>query len=691
MVEAADLPRFAALAAAENLHATPVATVTKEPRLVMRWQGQTVASLSRAFLNASGAEKHTRVQVPALPLPSLPAPAGHSLAEKLQDFAASLSHCGQKGLAERFDSTIGAASVLMPFGGKYQLSPAQAMVMKLPTPAETSTCAGMAHGFSPAIAQQNPHAGAYLAVLESLARLSASGLSRKNAYLSFQEYFERLGSDPLRWGKPFSALLGALSAQLDFGAAAIGGKDSMSGSFEELDVPPALISFAVAAGDAAPVTGPEWKAPGHRLVWLRPLMANPLIPLAPSFLAVADTVEALLREKKAVSAFACGEGGLAEALLQMAFGNRLGLRLPAGFDAAELFAPAYGSFVLELAEDPGPLPENVLCQPLGEITEDYALAFPGETVPLAPVQEAFEATLEPVFPYRQPCGGEAPPAPLFTAPPQKGPRLGLAKPRALVPVFPGTNCEYDTARALERAGASAEIFILCNRSAAEVAESARALAAKIAQSQMLIFPGGFSGGDEPEGSAKLIASFFRAPALAEAVTALLQQRDGLILGICNGFQALIKLGLVPFGRITPPSEAAPTLTFNAIGRHQSMMVRTRVASSLSPWLSREAPGSIQTIPISHGEGRFTAPPEVLEGLLQKGQISTQYVDLDGSPSMDVRFNPAGSLLAIEGISSPCGRVLGKMAHSERSGRQLYVNIPGEKHQKLFEGGVFYFS
>ncbi len=691
VVEKADLPRFTALAAAENLSATHVATVTKEPRLKMRWQGQLIADLSRVFLNSSGAEKHAEVFVPPLPVPQLPLPEGATLAEKLQHFAAALPHCGQKGLAERFDSTIGAASVLMPFGGKHQLSPTQGMVMKLPTLAETTTCAGMAHGFSPAIAQQNPYAGAYLAVLESLARLSACGLSHKNAYLSFQEYFERLGQTPARWGKPFSALLGALAAQLDFGAAAIGGKDSMSGSFENLDVPPALISFAVAAGHAGHVTGPEWKTPGHTLVWLRPQMADAVTPEAASCLAVMDTVESLLRQKKAVSAWACGEGGLAEALCCMAFGNRLGLRLAENLGPATLFAPAYGSFVLELAGEAPELQDLPGCLPLGTLTEEYALLFPAEAVPLGPLQEAYEAKLEPVFPYRQPSGAVAPPALRFEGPAPTGPKLGIAKPKALVPVFPGTNCEYDTARALERAGASAEIFIICNRSADEVAQSAKALAAKIAESQMLVFPGGFSGGDEPDGSAKLIASFFRAPALTEEVSALLENRDGLILGICNGFQALIKLGLVPYGKICAPSPSAPTLTFNAIGRHQSMMVRTRVASTLSPWLAKEPLDSIQSIPISHGEGRFTAPPEVLESLIQNGQIATQYVDLEGNPSMDVRFNPAGSLYAIEGICSPTGRVLGKMAHSERSGQHLHVNVPGHQHQKLFESGVYYFS
>ncbi len=690
VVEAKDAARFIALAEAENLDATPVATVTADARLVMRWRGQVIANLSRSFLNSSGAPKHTAVRVPALPLPSVTPPEGDCLAQKLQNFAGSLQRCGQKGLAERFDSTIGAASVLMPFGGRYQLSPAQSMVMKLPVPGETQSCAGMSFGFDPYLCEQNPHTGAYLAVLESLAKLVACGLSHKNAYLSFQEYFERLGGEPARWGKPFAALLGALSAQLDFGVAAIGGKDSMSGSFEDLDVPPALISLAVAAGKTEDIISPEFKCPGSKVVLLRPQMADGICPNAQSLLEIFSTLEKWIAEKKVLAAWACGSGGVAEALINMAFGNRLGLNCASTFAEDTLFTPAYGSFVLELAEDEG------TGLPLGETTTQYHLALPSGPVPLAPIQEAFEAKLEPVFPYRQPMGeGEATAIHYedraASPKPNGGPKIGKAHPRALVPVFPGTNCEYDTAKALRRAGAEAEIFVIRNRSAAEVAESAKSLAEKLAQSQILVFPGGFSGGDEPEGSAKLITAFFRGPLLAEAVDTLLNQRDGLILGICNGFQALIKLGLLPYGKITPPSPLAPTLTFNAIGRHQSMLVRTRVASSLSPWLSKQPVGSIQTIPISHGEGRFTAPREVLQTLMQNGQIATQYVDLQGQPSLDVRFNPAGSLYAVEGISSPDGRILGKMAHSERFGEHLYKNVPGETHQKLFESGIAYFT
>ncbi len=688
VVEAADVPRMIQLATTENLTATQVAQVTDTGRLRMYWRGNKIVDLARTFLNSNGAEKHTSVQVPSLPTPQFSQPDGTSTQQKLQNFFNDLSFCGQKGLSEMFDSTIGAASLLMPFGGKRQLTPVQAMAMKLPVLGETETCAGMSYGFDPYLSEQNPHTGAYLAVLESVARLSACGFSHKDVYLTFQEYFERLRNEPLRWGKPFAALLGAFSAQLDLGVAAIGGKDSMSGSFEDLDVPPTLVSFAVAAGESSHITGPEFKHAGNRVALLSSeLCDDNLTPKTDSFLAVVDLLEKGLREKSILSAWACGRGGVAEAVFKMGLGNALGIRFETTFKKEDLFTPAFGSFVVELAG------EETIGEPLGCLTDEYTLNFGDETADLSVVQKVWEAKLEPVLPYQQPSFKKTPPSLCFEAKQQtrSGPKIGLSKPRALVPVFPGTNCEYDTARALERAGAQADIFVIQNRTAHEVAESASILAKKIAESQILVFPGGFSGGDEPEGSAKLIASFFRGPALSDAVHTLLEQKDGLILGICNGFQALIKLGLVPYGRITPPSEDAPTLTFNAIGRHQSMLVRTRVASTLSPWLCNEPVGSIHTIAISHGEGRFVASNALLEQLIQNGQVATQYINAQDNPSMDIRFNPAGSLCAIEGITSPNGRVFGKMAHSERSGTHLYANVPGNKHQPLFENGVSYFN
>ncbi len=688
VVKADDVNRMKELAFAENMDATEVAKITDCGRLRMFWRGEKIVDLSRNFLNSNGAEKHTALAVPALPTPQFTPPGGETTQQKWQSFVSDLSFCAQKGLSEMFDSTIGAASLLMPFGGRRQLTPTQAMAMKLPVLGETTTCAGMSYGFDPYISEQNPYTGAYLAVLESVARLVACGFSHKNIYLSFQEYFERLKEDPLRWGKPFSALLGAFRAQLDLGVAAIGGKDSMSGSFENLDVPPTLVSFAVAAGHSERILGTEFTKSGNRVVLLRTkLCEDNLTPNAEDFLKTVANVEKAIADKQILSAWACGRGGIAEAIFNMGLGNALGLRFAKGVNQNELYTPAFGSFVLELADkaDIGEL--------LGEIIDEYLLDFGDECVNLAEVQEAWESRLEPVLPYRNPTCAEKPPCLSFVPKtrPQKAPKIGIGKPRALVPVFPGTNCEYDTARALTRAGADADVVVIRNRSAEEVAESASLLAEKIKNSQMLVFPGGFSGGDEPEGSAKLIASFFRGAALSDAVHHLLSRQDGLILGICNGFQALIKLGLVPYGRITAPDEKAPTLTFNRIGRHQSMLVRTRVASSLSPWLSKEPLGSIQTIPISHGEGRFIASPALLQELIQKGQVATQYVDLNDEPSMDIRFNPAGSFCAVEGITSSDGRIFGKMAHSERSGAHLYTNVEGNKHQKLFEGGVSYFS
>ena len=577
----------------------------------------------------------------------------------------------------------------MPFGGRTQLTPVQAMAAKLPVPhGETKTCSGMAWGYNPFIAEQSEYHSAYLAVTESVSKLVATGFSAKNAYLTFQEYFERLGADPTRWGRPMASLLGALDAQVELGVAAIGGKDSMSGSFENIDVPPTLVSFAVAAGNTDNVVSPEFKLPGSKLVLLSPAMRDGLLPNAGSLKLLWAQVETLIKEKKVLSAYTPSMGGLAEALFKMGLGNRLGVRFAPGFDAAKLFGYAYGSFVLELAEDID------VGTPIGETTARYVWELNGETADLAKVQEAYEAKLEPVLPYRtaEAAGpAQETPALKYEALNRVAPKVGTAKPRVLIPVFPGTNCEYDSARAMERAGAEPEVFVINNLTPAHVAESVAAVKELIGRSQMIFLPGGFSGGDEPEGSAKFITAFFRNPAITEAVRGLLQKRDGLMLGICNGFQALIKLGLVPFGDIVETDDTCPTLTFNTIGRHQSMLVRTRVASNLSPWLQYTKPGDVHTVAVSHGEGRFVAGAETLDRLVKNGQIATQYVDLSGKPTMDVRHNPNGSYYAVEGITSPDGRVLGKMGHSERSGDNLYKNVDGNKYQKLFEGGVDYFK
>ena len=677
-----DVEAFVALAHEENLDATVVATVTEEPRLTMTWRGKTIVDVSRKFLASNGAEKHANVLVYDC-LPYERDWQGDTWAEKMENLVTDLNVCSQKGLSERFDSTIGAATVLMPFGGRRQLTPAQAMAAKLPVNGETTTCSGMAWGYNPFLMEKKQYSGAYLAVIESVAKLVASGFDHKKAYLTFQEYFERLGTDPERWGKPFTALLGALKAQVDLGIAAIGGKDSMSGSFEKLDVPPTLVSFATAIGTTGNVISPEFKAAGSRVVWLRPKYDD-LRPEHHSLKAVFEQVESLIAAGKVRSAWTPGYGCAAEGLFKMCLGNRLGFKLADGVDPAELFKPAYGSFILELTGDE-PVGGSV---ELGAVTEAYTFTLSGEVIGLDALEEAWQGKLEPVFPYRG--KGEEVEAVTVTAPARKAPAIGVAKPKVIIPVFPGTNCEYDTARAFRRAGAEPQVLVINNLTPAAVAESCEALVKAIDASQIVMLPGGFSGGDEPDGSAKFITAFFRAPAVTEAVHRLLKQRDGLMLGICNGFQALIKLGLVPFGEIRPMDEGCPTLTFNTIGRHQSMLVNTRVASDLSPWLSRCQPGQVHTVAISHGEGRFVANDAVLAQLLKNGQIATQYVDLAGKPSMDLSANPNGSVWAIEGITSPDGRVLGKMGHTERSGNDLYKNVPGDKYQPLFEGGVDYF-
>ena len=681
-----DVEAFVKLAKEENLDATVVATVTEDPRLTMTWKGNTIVNISRNFLNSNGAEKRARVLVYDCQDYKVDW-KGDTWAEKMQNLVTDLNVCSKKGLSERFDSTIGAATVLMPFGGKYQLTPAQAMAAKLPVPGETTTCSGMAWGYNPYLMEKKQYSGAYLAVVESVSKLVASGFRYEDAYLTFQEYFERLGDAPERWGKPFAALLGALMAQVDLGVAAIGGKDSMSGSFENLDVPPTLVSFATAIGNTKNVISPEFKAAGSKVVWLYPEYQDKLElrPEPHSLKKLYKKVEELIASGKVKAAYTPGYGCAAEAVFKMCLGNRLGFALDAARDPENLFHPAYGSFILEV-EPELELDEGVV---LGTVTETYALKIAGETIDLAALQEAWERKLEPVFPYRK--AGATVDKISYEATERKAPAIGIAKPKVIIPVFPGTNCEYDTARAFARAGADPKVLVINNLSASAVAESCAALTQAIRESQIVMLPGGFSGGDEPDGSAKFITAFLRAPSVTEAVHELLQKRDGLMLGICNGFQALIKLGLVPYGEIRPITAECPTLTFNTINRHQSMLVNTRIASNKSPWLSRCSVDEVHTIAISHGEGRFVASDEVVKSLIENGQVATQYVDAAGQPTMDLRYNPNGSVLAIEGITSPDGRVLGKMGHTERSGDELYKNVPGNKYQPLFEGGVDYFK
>ena len=672
-----DVETFLKAAYDENLEATVVAEVTAEPRLRMTWKGATIVDLSRAFLNSNGAEKHACVAVPDDSVAQVTF-SGDTVAEKLASMVGSLNICSKQGLSERFDSTIGAATVLMPFGGARQLTPNQAMVAKLPVlHGVTDTVSGMAYGFHPELMEQSPYEGSYLAVVESVARLVAAGFDYKQAYLTFQEYFERMTGEPERWGKPFAALLGAFDAQLDLNIAAIGGKDSMSGTFEKMDVPPTLCSFAVAPGKASEVISPEFKEAGHEI---RLLSCDPHDTAA--LTANFDAVRGGMLNGTIVSAWALGLGGVAEGLFKMGLGNAIGTRMDDDYDG-DMFAQQIGALLIECAESCD------LGQKVGDTIPEWALEYEGDRIDLAPMQEIYEGKLDKVFAYRGRTG-ESTEQFSFRAEKRPAPAVHTAKPLAFIPVFPGTNCEYDTARAVERAGGRAEILVINNLTPADITESIRRAAEMIGRSQMIVLPGGFSGGDEPDGSAKFITAFFRNPAMKDAVSELLEKRDGLMLGICNGFQALVKLGLVPFGRIVDTDDQCPTLTFNEIGRHQSMLVRTRIASNLSPWLSRCDVDDIHTIAISHGEGRFVGPEGLLRDLAARGQIATQYVDLSGRPSMDMRFNPNASYFAIEGITSPDGRVLGKMGHTERSGDNLYKNVPGNKYQPLFEGGVDYF-
>ena len=677
-----DVEKFIALAAEENLEATVVATVTEEKRLKMVWNGVPIVDISREFLNSNGAEKHQKVHVERGTVWQ-PQWAGATFGDQMKSMVGDLNVCSKKGLSERFDSTIGAATVLMPFGGTCQLTPQMAMAAKLPVDGETTTCSGMAWGYNPYLMSADQYKGAMLSVVDSVTKLVAAGFRYQDAYLTFQEYFERLGDKPERWGKPLAALLGALDAQMGLGIGAIGGKDSMSGSFEDLDVPPTLVSFATAIGKTHRVVSTEFKKGHSSVVLLRPFYKEDgITPNFESLKANYYIADQMIEKGIVLSASAVGYGGIAEALFKMSLGNHVGFEMIADMTPEEMFEPAYGSLVLEIATG---APAGKL---LGVTVHDYTFTACGETLDMNQLQEIWESKLEPVYPYRKAgptvekiSGKITPPA---------APKIGVAKPKVIIPVFPGTNCEYDTAKAFRAAGADPEILVIRNLTPADVTASCEALVKAIDAAQIVMLPGGFSGGDEPDGSAKFIASFFRSPAVTEAVRRLLFQRDGLMLGICNGFQALIKLGLVPYGDIRPITAEDPTLTFNTIGRHQSMLVRTRIASTGSPWLSHFEVGDEYLVPISHGEGRFVAPQAVLDQLVAAGQVATQYVDLNGQPTMDLRYNPNGSMLAIEGITSPDGRILGKMGHSERRGDRLYQNVTGEKFQPIFEGGVDYF-
>ncbi len=685
VIEAKDREKFIALAEGENLLATEVAVVTDRNRLEILWRGQKVVDLCRDFLDTNGVMGENEVEVEE--------PKGISPLEselftgsdnRWLEMMGSLNVASQKGLMEMFDSSIGASTVLMPFGGKYQMTPTDLSIQKLPLlTGETDTASAISWGFDPDLSSWSPfHGGAY-AVVESLAKIVAAGGDYKKIRMSFQEYFRKLGNDPVNWGKPFSALLGTLFAQKQFELAAIGGKDSMSGTFNELHVPPTLISFAVAPVKASEVVSPELKGAGNRIYLVKHNMREDLMPNVEELKSTFEFIYENIRNKKIVSASTIKRGGIAETIAKMTLGNRIGVEITSD---EELFRLSYGSFVVETSEEL--TGDNVIL--LGETTEEAKIVAGDTVVDLGEMEKVWLGKLDTIFPHTTKNESEEYEFAGYHAERVAAPREVIETPRVFVPAFPGTNCEYDSMRAFEKAGAEAVTMTFRNQSQKDIDESIEEMVDKISQSQILMFPGGFSAGDEPDGSGKFIATVLNNPKVAEAINDFLK-RDGLILGICNGFQALIKSGLLPYGRVGTVGEDSPTLTFNSIGRHISQMVTTKVASNKSPWLNGIELGSEHQIAVSHGEGRFVASPEVVEELFKNGQVATQYVNFDGKPTTEFRHNPNGSVMAIEGITSLDGRILGKMGHSERVGENLYKNIIGEKEQKIFENGVRYFT
>ncbi len=687
VVDPKDVDLMLKYADEENLEATVVATVTEEPRMVINWRGKEIVNLSRRFIDTNGAHQETTVSVSMPDKDIKDSKDSKDIKDLWLKTLADLNVCSQKGLVEMFDSSIGAGSVVMPFGGKYQLTPTQSMIGKLPLlDGKCDTVTIMSYGMDPYQTSWSPFHGAVYAVLSSVAKIAAAGGNASRVRLTFQEYFKKLGNDPYRWGEPFAALLGAYNAQMGLKLPAIGGKDSMSGTFNDIDVPPTLCSFAVGISDLQHVVTPELKQPGSRLV---------LIDIKEKDFGMPDYEDALNQYaalRKAIeagqvrSAYALGFGGIVEAVSKMAFGNKLGVKLTINDN---LTAKHYGWIVVEVKDANG-LPFR--CKEIGEVTAAPVFEVDGEKIALEEALAAWQKTLEDVFPTRS----TSPISNIESTEPMRFTNIyqckhKVAKPHVFIPAFPGTNCEYDSARAFNRAGAESEIIVFRNQNGQQIRESVDAYVRAINNSQIVMLPGGFSAGDEPEGSAKFVISVFRNPRIADAVMELLNKRDGLMLGICNGFQALVKLGLVPYGEIRPQAADAPTLTFNTIGRHQSKMAYTRVSSNLSPWLQRAELGATYAIPISHGEGRFVAPQEWLDRLFKNGQVATQYVNLNGTPTMDEEYNMNGSYRAIEGITSPDGRVLGKMGHSERWSKGSAMNIPGNPDQQLFESGVEYFK
>ena len=693
VVDPGDVEQFLEYANEENLEAVEVAIVTADPRLVLEWRGKEIVNISRAFLDTNGAHQETEVLVD-IPLKSdnaLKATEVDDVRAKWLETLSSLNACSQKGLVEMFDSSIGAGSVLMPYGGKHQLTETQTMVAKVPVQnGKTETVTMMSYGFDPYLSSWSPYHGATYAVVESVARIVAAGGDYKKIRFTFQEYFRRMSEEPIRWSQPFAALLGAYEAQMGFGLPSIGGKDSMSGTFNEMDVPPTLVSFAIDIAKQQEIVTPELKTAGNKLIWIKTAKDEYDLP---DYEAVSATYAKLHEDMKAgkiVSSYALDRNGIAIAISKMAFGNKLGVKIDSNIKSKELFAPGFGDIICEVASDEL---KNLVVDytPLGEVVSEPSISYEDVTITIDEALKAWTGTLESVFRTTGTADVSTVESPLYESKDIYVCKNKIAKPTVFIPVFPGTNCEYDSTKAFERAGANVITKVFKNLTESDIIDSVNIFEKAIDESQIIMFPGGFSAGDEPDGSAKFFATAFRNEKLKDAVMKLLNERDGLALGICNGFQALIKLGLVPYGEIVGQTDESPTLTYNTIGRHISKMVYTKVVSDKSPWLAGAEVGKVYTNPASHGEGRFVANDEWLNKLFANGQVATQYCDPSGNVSMNEEFNVNGSYAAIEGITSPDGRVLGKMAHVERRDEAVAINIYGEQDIKIFESGVQYFK
>ncbi|HWR60554.1 MAG TPA: phosphoribosylformylglycinamidine synthase, partial [Clostridia bacterium] len=699
LVAPGDAERLIEHAAAENLEAVAVARVTGDSRLRMQWRGQTIVDISRGFLNTNGVKQSTRAVIEAPAAEGffkgyeVPENEGAELKKLWLENLRDLNVCSQKGLVERFDSTIGAGTILMPFGGKYQDTPSEGLAMKLPViDGETNTATIMTYGYNPGLAKWSPFHGAVYAVVEAAAKAAALGGDYRGIRLTLQEYFEKLGKDPVRWGKPTAALLGALHAQRKLSIPAIGGKDSMSGTFKDINVPPTLVAFAVDVAEADKIVSQEFKKAGSAVVLLRANRDSEELPDFERLHEINSKVHELISQGLVLSAGTIKSGGIAAAVSKMCFGNRLGFRFEAGLETAGIFRPDYGSILMELegGSDISSMFSGVDFELVGHTQEKQEIRVNNTAIGLQEAYEAWSSALKRVFSTTAEEINGRPQNIYYSSAKNVVSPVKHARPRIFIPVFPGTNCEYDTARAFEKAGGIPELLVFRNITPEDIEASIEKMVKAIGSAQIIALPGGFSSGDEPEGSGKFIATAFRNPRVKEAVMKLLRERDGLMLGICNGFQALIKLGLLPYGEIRDIDESSPTLTYNRIGRHVSCMVRTKVVSNLSPWFANSKPGAIHTIAVSHGEGRFVAGSDVIGRLIKNGQVATQYVDPAGDATYDLSFNPNGSAEAVEGITSPDGRILGKMGHSERAGKNIAVNIPGDKNQQIFAAGVEYY-